>query len=54
LQEKGVVYKAQDRHLLAEEAGGAYKNVDLVVQSVEDAGLAKIVAKMIPLGVVKG
>lgn len=54
LQEKGIIYKAQDRHLLAEEAGGAYKNVDLVVQSVEDAGLAKIVAKMIPLGVVKG
>ncbi len=54
LQAKGIIYKAQDRHLLAEEAGGAYKNVDLVVQSVEDAGLAKIVAKMIPLGVVKG
>ena len=54
LRDKGVVYKAQDKHLLAEEAGGAYKNVDLVVQSVEDAGLAKIVAKMVPLGVVKG
>lgn len=54
LNTQGIIYKAQDRHLLAEEAGGAYKNVDLVVKSVEDAGLAQIVAKMIPLGVVKG
>jgi len=39
---------------LAEEAGGAYKNVDAVVKSTEKAGLSKTVARFIPIGNIKG
>ena len=39
---------------LAEEAPFAYKDVDRVVRVVERAGLARRVARLVPLGVVKG
>ncbi len=39
---------------LAEEAGGAYKDVDEVVASAEKCGLGRIVAKLTPLGNIKG
>ena len=39
---------------LAEEAPLAYKDVDAVVRAVEDAGLAGRVARLRPIGVVKG
>jgi tRNA-splicing ligase RtcB len=39
---------------LAEEAPLAYKDVDRVVRVVERAGLAVRVARLRPLGVVKG
>ncbi len=39
---------------LAEEAGGAYKDVNEVVDSVDKAGISKKVAKFLPLGVIKG
>ena len=46
--------RSTESELLAEEAPGAYKDVDEVVKSVEMAGLSRIVARMIPLAVVKG
>ena len=39
---------------LRKKAGGAYKNVDNVVAAVEKAGLSKTVARMVPMGVIKG
>lgn len=51
---RGIMVKATESELLAEEAPGAYKNVDDVVASVAQAGLTDIVARMVPLGVVKG
>jgi tRNA-splicing ligase RtcB len=39
---------------LAEEAPEAYKDVDAVVDVCEQAGLARAVARLRPLGVVKG
>ncbi|MBN1495164.1 MAG: RtcB family protein [Spirochaetes bacterium] len=39
---------------LAEEAGGAYKNIDAVVKSTDKAGLSKTVARLIPIGNIKG
>ncbi|MCW1301840.1 MAG: RtcB family protein [Candidatus Parvarchaeota archaeon] len=39
---------------LAEEAGGAYKDVDEVVDSVHEAGISRKVAKFLPIGVIKG
>ncbi len=54
MEDKGQVVRAPSLKGLAEEAGGAYKDVDEVVKSVEDAGISKIIAKMLPLGVIKG
>ena len=54
LKEKGIITKTKNRKALAEEAPFAYKNVDIVVDVVDKAGLSKKVAKMIPLGVIKG
>ena len=49
-----IYVKATNPKVIAEEAPGAYKNVDQVVESVEKAGISKIVAKLKPIGVVKG
>jgi len=54
LESRGIIIRATDRELISEEAPGAYKNVDDVVNSVQEAGLSKIVAKLIPMGVAKG
>ena len=39
---------------LAEEAPMAYKDVDRVIQVVHGSGIAKKVARLIPLAVIKG
>ncbi len=41
-------------HLLAEEAPSAYKDAQQVVNVVHNAGLAKLVARLKPVIVVKG
>ncbi len=50
----GVIARAQSRKGLAEEQPKAYKNVDDVVEVVHAAGLSKKVARMRPIGVIKG
>ncbi len=54
LAERGVIARARSWKGLAEEQPDAYKNVDLVVEVVHQAGLAKKVARMRPIGVIKG
>ncbi len=54
LDKKGIIVRAKGRSTLAEEAPEAYKNVDEVVNVVDRAGISKKVARMKPLGVVKG
>jgi tRNA-splicing ligase RtcB len=54
LRELGVVAKARSRKGLAEEQPEAYKDVDAVVDVVDKAGLAKKVARLRPIGVIKG
>lgn len=54
LEEKGISVMASGRGTLAEEAPEAYKDVSEVIRVVEGAGISKKVAKMRPLGVVKG
>lgn len=54
LEQKGIIAKATHPKVLSEEAPNAYKDVDEVVRSVHEAGINKIVARMIPLGVAKG
>lgn len=53
--ERGGIYLRTDSDSgLAEEAGGAYKNVDEVVKVTEITGLSKPVARLIPVGNIKG
>ncbi len=54
LAKKGIIVKPASLAVAAEEAPGAYKDVDEVVLATHKAGIAKIVAKMRPIGVVKG
>jgi tRNA-splicing ligase RtcB len=54
LEDQGIVVRCPSNKGLAEEAPFAYKDVDKVVSVVEDAGLAARVARLRPLGVVKG
>lgn len=55
LWEKNHIYvRATKPKVIAEEAPDAYKDVDDVVQSVAEAGISDIVAKLKPIGVVKG
>lgn len=54
LLEKGIMSKATSWEVLAEEAPKAYKDVDIVVDSVDKPGISTKVAKMIPLAVIKG
>jgi tRNA-splicing ligase RtcB len=54
LAKKGVVARAQSWKGLAEEQPDAYKDVNLVVDVVHQAGLSKKVARMRPIGVIKG
>ena len=54
LEARGVIARSQSKKGLAEEQPDAYKNVDDVVQVVHDAGLSKKVARMRPVGVIKG
>ncbi len=54
LQAEGIHIRAGSLSGLAEEAPEAYKNVDEVVETVTGAGLARKVARLTPLVVVKG
>ncbi len=54
LEKKGILTRSASMKGLAEEAPDVYKDVDEVVQVCETAGIARIVAKLKPLGVVKG
>jgi tRNA-splicing ligase RtcB len=54
LEESGIVVRCPSNKGLAEEAPFAYKDVERVVAVVERAGLARRVARLVPIGVVKG
>jgi tRNA-splicing ligase RtcB len=54
LEAQGIVVRSPSNKGLAEEAPLAYKQVERVVEVVERAGLARRVAQLAPLGVVKG
>ncbi|MGI0052721.1 MAG: RtcB family protein [Thermoplasmata archaeon] len=54
LAEKGIRVRSASREGVTEEAPGAYKDVEEVVRVAEGAGLTRRVARLRPLGVVKG
>ena len=54
MEQRGIYVRTASWPGLAEEAGGAYKDIDDVVAASEQAGISKRVARFIPIGNVKG
>jgi tRNA-splicing ligase RtcB len=54
LANKGIEAMSPHPKSLAEEAPGAYKNVDDVIESVHGAGISLKAVRMVPVGVIKG
>ncbi|HIE44421.1 MAG TPA: RtcB family protein [Candidatus Omnitrophica bacterium] len=54
MESKGIMVRARGKTTLAEEMSEAYKDVNIVVDIVQNAGISERVARMRPLGVVKG
>jgi tRNA-splicing ligase RtcB len=54
LAEAGVEVRTATRRGLVEEAPSSYKDVDVVAETVERAGLARRIARLVPIGVIKG
>ena len=54
LAARGIIARAQSWKGLAEEQPDAYKDVNVVVDVVHRAGLSKKVARLRPIGVIKG
>jgi tRNA-splicing ligase RtcB len=54
LADRGIILRSETRDGVLEEIPEAYKDVDAVVNVVHQAGLARRVARLRPMGVVKG
>jgi len=54
LGEKGILIRTRSYRGVAEEAPGAYKDVNAVAEAAEQAGLARRVARLVPVVCVKG
>jgi len=54
MEDKGIIVRSAGRETLAEEMSEAYKDISNVVDVVHKAGISKKVARLRPLGVVKG
>jgi len=54
MKDRGVTLMATGRRTVAEEMPEAYKNVDAVVEAIAMAGISQKVARLRPVGVIKG
>jgi tRNA-splicing ligase RtcB len=54
LEEQGIIVRAETRDGILEEIPEAYKDIEDVIAVVHNAGLARRVARLRPMGVVKG
>ena len=54
LEAEGILVRSETRDGILEELPEAYKDVDEVIEVVDRAGLARKVARLRPMGVVKG
>ena len=54
LARRGIELKSTNWKGVAEEASAAYKDVDEVVRTSHEAGLGRLVARLVPMGVMKG
>ena len=50
----GIIIQAKGRNTIAEEMPYVYKDVQNVVNIMDHAGISKKVARLKPLGVIKG
>lgn len=54
MEDKGIIVRSAGRETLAEEMSEAYKDISRVVDVVHRAGISKKVARLRPMGVIKG
>ena len=54
LEAQGIAVRGASARGLAEETPDAYKDVNAVVEAAEGGGLCRKVARLVPLGVIKG
>jgi len=54
MEDKGIIVRSAGRSTLAEEMPEAYKDISNVVDVVHNAGISRKVARLRPLGVIKG
>lgn len=54
LREQGIIIRSPSSRGVAEEAPGAYKDVNAVVDAADKAGLARRVARLKPVICIKG
>lgn len=54
MAERGIYLRSASDSGLAEEAGGAYKDIDSVASASELAGLSRRVVRFVPVGNIKG
>ena len=54
LEDQGIFVRSESRDGITEEIPEAYKDVDAVINVVHNAGLSKRVARLKPMGVIKG
>lgn len=54
LERRGIFLEAADIKVVSEEAPEAYKDVDMVAEVSDHVGIATKVARIVPIGVVKG
>jgi tRNA-splicing ligase RtcB (3'-phosphate/5'-hydroxy nucleic acid ligase) len=54
MERRGIYVRTTSFSGLAEEAGGAYKDVDEVIGAAHEAGISKRVVRFVPIGNVKG
>ena len=54
MEDKGIIVRSAGRETLAEEMSEAYKDIANVVEVVHKAGVSRKVARLRPMGVIKG
>lgn len=54
MEDKGIIVRSAGRETLAEEMSEAYKDISNVVDVVHNAGISRKVARLRPMGVIKG
>ena len=54
LNEKGIILKAANKDTVSDESPQAYMDIEQVVDACEMVGISKKVARLVPMGVIKG